>query len=443
MKITEVLTTPLWVPYKQPFHWSLGVTHGAEVILVEVHTDEGIVGYGESIAAPSADAVRAHLSLAADFCVGRSPFENARLIGEACNALFGREESSKASTLAGKSLAGLEMALWDAMGKAAGCPVHALLGGAVRDEVRYFGFPQGDSAGEVASEAARLAASGHEVIFLEVGRGDDLDAEVVARVRAAIGPDKRLRLDPNGRWHSVQATRMMRRLSQFDIEVVEQPIDAASVEALARVRATSPVSIAADQGVIALGEAFDLCRLPAADLLVVGLHETGGLLRFCKVAHIAEAANIDVCIHGLHETGITTVAASHVAAVTPNLDDGNQYMNNFLAWDIVGQPDLELQGGMLPVLNRPGLGFELNWDAIREAAEAWWKGADGGDRLAGGHGITFRPATWVDRRGVNGKAEGEDSADPDAGDDGDPPEESASNDPSRSGDQGTGMSSPR
>ena len=304
-------------PYKQPFHWSLGVTHGAEVILVEVHTDEGVVGYGESIAAPSADAVRAHLSLAADFCVGRSPFENARLIGEACNALFGREESSKASTLAGKSLAGLEMALWDAMGKAAGCPVHALLGGAVRDEVRYFGFPQGDTAGEIASEAARLAASGHEVIFLEVGRGDDLDAEVVARVRAAIGPDKRLRLDPNGRWHSVQATRMMRRLSQFDIEVVEQPIHAESVEALARVRATSPVSIAADQGVIALGEAFDLCRLPAADLLVVGLHETGGLLRFCKVAHIAEAANIDVCIHGLHETGITTVAASHVAAVTP------------------------------------------------------------------------------------------------------------------------------
>ena len=361
MKITEVLTTPLWIPYEQPFHWSQGVTHGAEVILVEVHTDDGVVGYGESIAAPSADAVRAQLSLAADFCVGRSPFENARLIGEAYNALFGREEASKASTFAGKALAGLEMALWDAMGKAAGCPVHGLLGGAVRDEVRYFGFPQGDTAGEIASEAARLAASGHEVIYVEVGRGDDLDAEIVSRVRAAIGPEKRMRLDPNGRWHPVQATRMLRKLSRFDIEVVEQPIDAESVEALARVRATSPVSIAADQGVIALGEAFDLCRLRAADLIVVGLHETGGLLRFCKVAHIAEAANIDVCIHGLHETGITTVAASHAAAVTPNLDDGNQYMNNFLAWDIVKQPSLSLQGGMLPVLDsgaglRAGLG---------------------------------------------------------------------------------------
>ena len=401
MKISEVVTTPLWIPYEQPFHWSQGVTHGAEVIMVEVHTDEAVTGYGESIAAPSAEAIRAHLSLAADFCIGRSPFENTRLIGEAYNALFGRDEACRASKFAGKALAGLEMALWDTMGKAVGRPVHELLGGAVRDEVRYFGFPQGETAEEIAREAARLAASGHEVIFVEVGRGDDLDAEVVARVRAAIGPDKRLRVDPSGRWHSVQATRMMRRLSRFDIEVVEQPIDAESVEALARVRSGSPVAIAADQGVIALGDAFDVCRLRAADLIVVGLHETGGLLRFCKVAHIAEAANIDVCIHGLHETGITTVAASHAAAVTPNLDDGNQYMNNFLAWDIVSRPALTLQDGRLPVLDGPGLGFELDWSAVREAADAWWKGVDGARRHAQGHRFTPRPADAVDPQPVD------------------------------------------
>ena len=401
MKISEVVTTPLWIPYEQPFHWSQGVTHGAEVILVEVHTDEGVIGYGESIATPSAEAVRAHLSLAADFCVGRSPFENARLIGEAYDALFGREEACRAPKFAGKALAGLEMALWDAMGKAVDRPVHALLGGAVRDEVRYFGFPQGETAEEIAGEAARLATSGHEVTFVEVGRGDDVDTEVVARVRATIGPDKRLRVDPSGRWHPVQATRMMRRLSRFDIEVVEQPIDADSVEALARVRAASPISIAADQGVIALGDAYDVCRLHAADLIVVGLHETGGLLRFSKVAHVAEAANVDVCIHGLHETGITTVAALHAAAVTPNLDDGNQYMNNFLAWDIVSRPDLTLQNGRLPVLDGPGLGFELNWDAVREAAEAWWKGVDSTSRHTHAHRFAPSSADPVDVQRVD------------------------------------------
>ena len=412
MKISEVVTTPLWIPYEQPFHWSEGVTHGAEVILVEVHTDEGVVGYGESIATPSAEAVRAHLSLAADFCIGRSPFENARLVREAYQALFGREEACRASKFAGKALAGLEIALWDAMGKAAGCPVHALLGGAVRDEVRYFGFPQGDSAQEIAGEAARLATSGHEVIYVEAGRGDDLDAEIVARVRAAIGLDKRLRLDPNGSWHPVQATRMMRRLSRYDIEVVEQPIDAESVEALARVRAASPVAIAADQGVIALGDAFDVCRLHAADLIVVGLHETGGLLRFCKVAHVAEAANVDVCIHGLHETGITTVAAIHVAAVTPNLDDGNQYMNNFLAWDIVRKPDLTLRDGELPVPSGPELGFELDWNAVRKAADAWGKGIDRSSHNTPGHRLVSSPSDPVDRQGDDGKAGDEEDAGP-------------------------------
>ncbi len=193
---------------------------------------------------------------------------------------------------------------------------------------------------------------------------------------------------------------MMRRLSLFDIEVVEQPIDSESVEALARVRAGSPVAIAADQGVIALGDAFDVCRLYAADLIVVGLNETGGLLRFCKVAHIAEAANIDVCIHGLHETGITTAAASHAAAVTPNLDDGNQYMNNFLAWDIVRQPDLTLRDGRLPLLDGPGLGFELDWNAVRQAADAWWKGVDSTSRLTQGHRFTPSPADAVDPQRV-------------------------------------------
>ncbi|MCY4479087.1 MAG: mandelate racemase/muconate lactonizing enzyme family protein [Rhodospirillales bacterium] len=410
MKISEVVTTPLWIPYEQPFHWSQGVTHGAEVILVEVHTDGDVVGYGESIATPSAEAIRAHLSLAADFCIGRSPFENARLVGEAYHALFGRDEACRASKFAGKALAGLEMALWDAMGKAVDRPVHALMGGAVRDEVRYFGFPQGDTAEEIAAEAARLVALGHEVIYVECGRGDDLDAEIVARVRAAIGPDKRLRLDPSGGWHPVQASRMMRRLSRFDIEVVEQPIDAESVEALARVRAGSPVAIAADQGVIALGDAFDVCRLHAADLIVVGLHETGGLMRFCKVAHIAEAANVDVCVHGLHETGITTVAAIHAASVTPNLDDGNQYMNNFLAWDIVRMPDLTLQGGGLPVPCGPGLGFELDWNAVRKAADAWGKGVDYSSRNTPGHRSVSSPPDPVDRQGVDGKAGDEEDA---------------------------------
>ena len=371
MKIIEIHTTPLWIPYKQPYHFAQGVILGAGVILVDVRTDEGVTGYGESIATPSAPGIQAYLARAAEICIGRSPFENARLMSEAYHALFELAGTCSAPRFAGQVLAGLEMALWDAMGKAVGRPVHELLGGAVRDEVRYFGFPQGKTAEDIAGEARRLAASGYDVIYVKVGRGDDLDADVVAQVRAAIGPKKRLRLDPNEHWQPARAARMIRTLSRYDIELVEQPTHAESIDALARVRAASPVAIAADQSVFTPQDAYDACRQQAVDLIVIGLHETGGLLRLLKIAHIAAAADIDVCIHGLYETGITTAASNHAAAVTPNLDDGNQYMNHFLAWDIVESPDLTPQGGTLPILKGPGLGFELDQSAVARAAQAW------------------------------------------------------------------------
>ena len=371
MRISEVVTTPLWIPFKQPYHFAQGVILGAGVILVEVRTDEGVTGYGESIATPSAEAICSYLSLAADICIGRSPFENARLMAEAYHALFELEGTCSAPRFAGQVLAGLEMALWDVMGKATGRPVHELLGGAVRDEVRYFGFPQGATAEELAIEAAGFAEAGCDVIYVKVGRGDELDVEIVAKVRDAIGPERRLRVDPNEHWSPARAVRMIRKLAAFDIDLVEQPTHAESMDALAQVRARSPVAIAADQSVFTPQEAFHACRQNAADLIVIGLHETGGLLRFNKVAHIAAAAGIEVCIHGLYETGITTAASNQVAAATPNLDDGNQYMNNLLAWDIVKSPDLTPQGGVLPVLDGPGLGFELDESAVARAAKAW------------------------------------------------------------------------
>ena len=368
MKITAIATTPLLIPYKKPYYWAQGVTHGAAVVLVEVHTDEGVTGFGESIASPSAEAIQAYLRQAEAICVGRSPFENSRLIAEAYHHLFQAHGTCSAPRFAGQVLAGLEMALWDVAGKIAGRPVHELLGGAQRDEVRYFGFAQGDSPEEIAGEAKALAAAGTEVIYVKVGRGDALDLAIVEQVRAAIGPAARLRVDPNEHWDAARAARMIRKMLPFDVEMIEQPTNAESIAALARVRAGSPIAVAADQLVFTPYDAFNVCRAQAADLIVLGLHETGGLLRFSKAAHIAEAAGVDVCIHGLYESGITTCAALQVALTVPNLDDGNQYMNHFLAWDIIDSPDLTLKQGSLAVGSAPGLGFEIDWDAVAKAA---------------------------------------------------------------------------
>ena len=373
MKITEVRTRPLLVPYTRPYHWAQGVIDGALVILVEIDTDAGLTGYGESIGTPSAEGIQSFINQAGTICVGRSPLENAQLMAEAYHALFQALGTCSSPRFGGQVLAGLEMALWDLAGKATGLATHELMGGAVRDEIQYFGFAQGETAVEIAAEAKLLAESGCEVIYFKVGRGDALDIAIAQQVRAAIGPQKRLRMDPNEHWSPVRASRMIRKMCEFDVEFIEQPTNCESVAALAQVRANSPVAIAADQLVFTPYDAYNVCRENAADLIVLGLHETGGLLRFSKVAHIAEAAGIDICIHGLYETGITTCAANQVAATIPNLDDGNQYMNHFLEWDIVKSPDLSLQNGSLPVLRGPGLGFELDWDAIDRASDLYSK----------------------------------------------------------------------
>jgi len=369
VKITEVRTRPLLVPYTSPYHWAYGVIDGAQVILVEVETDEGITGYGESIGTPSTEGIQSYINLAGAICIDRSPFENAQLMAEAYHALFQALGTCSSPRFGGQVLAGLEMALWDLAGKATGLAVHELMGGAVRKEIQYFGFAQGETAEEIAAEAKLLAESGCEVIYFKVGRGDALDIAIAQQVRAAIGPEKRMRMDPNEHWSPVRAARLIRKMCEFDVEFIEQPTNCESVAALAQVRANSPVAIAADQLVFTPYDAYNVCRENAADLIVLGLHETGGLLRFSKVAHIAEAAGIDICIHGLYETGITTCAANQVAATIPNLDDGNQYMNHFLEWDIVKSPGLSLQNGKLPVLKGPGLGFELDWDAVSQASE--------------------------------------------------------------------------
>ncbi len=370
MKITRIDTKPLRIPYKRPFHWAHGVIEAAEVILVCVHTDEGIFGYGESMSSASAGAVESFVDEAAKLCIGSNPLHVSALMQRAYQRLFAARGNCSSPRFAALVLAGLDMALWDIAGKAAGRAVHELLGGAVRDRIHYFGFPQGDTPAELAKDAAHWVESGCDVVYVKIGRGEALDLAIVEQVRAAIG-SKRLRLDANEAWDPLTARRMIAKLSTFDIEFIEQPTHSDRLEALVQVRASSPVAIAADQIVFTPEDVYSVCQRKAADLIVLGLHETGGVGRFLKAAAVAEAAGLNICLHGLYETGITTCASNQVGATLGNLDSGNQYMNHFLTEDIVVQPDLTLHKGQLSILSRPGLGFELNWDAIARAEEAY------------------------------------------------------------------------
>ena len=370
MRITAVRTTPLFLPYRQPYHWAYGTVEGAELVLVEVETDEGITGIGESIGATDAAAIGAALARVIPDLIGHDAFDNARLVERLHRKHFGGLGPANQRRYSNQILAGIELALWDAVGKALQQPVHRLMGGAVHDEIAYFGFVQGDGPEEVGAHARDLAGQGFEVIYLKVGRGDELDVANAKAVRAAIG-DRRLRLDANEAWDTLTARRMIAKLLPFGPEFLEQPSPAESPAALARLRRVAPVPIAADQMVSTPQQVFEVCRHEAADVIVLGIHETGGLGGMRKAAAVAEAAGLNICLHGVYESGITTCASNQVAATIPNLDDGNQIMVQLLAEDIVASPSLATQDGRLPVLEGPGLGFELNRDAVSRAAERY------------------------------------------------------------------------
>jgi muconate cycloisomerase len=285
---------------------------------------------------------------------------------------FGHHNASQSHPRLGNiAFAGVELALWDALGKTVGLPVHALLGGKIHDTVSFMGFVQGDSTEEVAEHAYQLAQDGFEVIYLKAGHTNEKDIANVEAVRNVIG-NKRLRIDPNEAWDLMEAQVMINKLARFDLEMVEQPVSAISgVPALKALKQSCSVPIAADQSVFTPEEAHTMCASGAVSLLTVGLHETGGILGFRRVAAIAQVFDINVCLHGVWETGITTCASIQAASGVSNMDDGNQIMWQLLQEDIVESPDLTPNAGKIAVMSGPGLGFSLNKDAVARAAEAY------------------------------------------------------------------------
>ena len=373
MKIKDIRLTRLFSEFKTPYVWAMGKNLGQTTILIEVETDAGVVGYGET--APtmtSPEAIHALLLTAKTVLLGQSVTQILDLMKQLFTQSFGHHNASQSHPRLGNiAFAGVELALWDALGKTVGLPVHALLGGKVHDTVSFMGFVQGDSTEEVAEHAYQLAQDGFEVIYLKAGHTNEKDIANVEAVRNVIG-NKRLRIDPNEAWDLMEAQVMINKLARFDLEMVEQPVSAISgVPALKALKQSCSVPIAADQSVFTPEEAHTMCASGAVSLLTVGLHETGGILGFRRVAAIAQVFDINVCLHGVWETGITTCASIQAASGVSNMDDGNQIMWQLLQEDIVESPDLTPDAGKIAVMSGPGLGFSLNKDAVARAAEAY------------------------------------------------------------------------
>ncbi|PQM57235.1 MAG: hypothetical protein CML39_00315 [Rhodobacteraceae bacterium] len=368
MKAVELEFTPIFIPYKEPYHWAQGVTEGAQLILVKLTTDKGIEGYGESIATPSSNAIINFLNQAKKLIIGKDIYENDKIFKDVYQYLFQAHGTCSAPRFAAQVLCGIEIAFWDAKGKELNKPVFQLLGGKHHDYLQYFGFAQGENATEISADAKELVQAGYEVIYIKVGKkNEEEDIEIIKKTRQAIGENSRLRIDPNEHWPILKMRRLIERIKNYNIEFIEQPCNAESLTALFHAQQKSSVPIAADQSVFTIHDAFNICKINAADMLTLGIHETGGISNFKKIAQLAEAAGINICIHGLYESGITAYASHQLGISIPNIDDGNQIMLRFLQWDIIKKGSEFSDKMRWPANTKIGLGFDLDQDAVNES----------------------------------------------------------------------------
>ena len=363
MRITRVDATPLAIPLRQEFHWASGAQHGANLVLFSVHTEDGVVGYGETVCEAPGAVAEVGLLMARQL-IGR-PVGDVEAI---LRSIWTEGRWKTTPQFTGFVLAGIETACWDALGRTLGVPSRQFFGGLVQEELDYFAFLQGDDADTLAGHARQLA--GHAVFYLKVGRPRDDDA-IVAAVRDAIGPSALLRIDPNEAWDAATAVDRIRRLAVCDLDWVEQPVPHWDVAGLAQVRRKVDVKIAADQAVYGTRQLRQVLEAEAADVVVQGPHDAGGLLPFRRQAFLCEAWGLKVNLHAFMQSEISFLAHAQVASTVPNLTNGNQTMHQLLAERLTSGVDIDTPGGKFVLNDAPGHGFEIDEDAVARAQERW------------------------------------------------------------------------
>jgi L-alanine-DL-glutamate epimerase-like enolase superfamily enzyme len=366
MRVTQVRPTIVCVPYRQASFSAVNADTAATEVIVQVETDEGLCGVGEALASVCPEAVAAAVRQLATFVVGQSPFDIEAFYQQ---AFAGRWQFYR--HLGHVAAAGIEMALWDIVGKAVGQPIHRLLGGAVRDRVDHYCWVQRQEPAAMAEEALRGREQGFTVFYVKLGLEPRADIAAVEAVRAGAGADRLLRVDANGAWSTAEALNLIRELSRFDLDFVEQPVAITDLEGLAEVRRQCGVPICLDQGAWTRWDIAEALRRGAADYYCTEPARLGGLLEFKKVCGLIDSFHAKVCRHASPELGIAAAAALQVYATVPNLTFGNQAAVHLCADDVIKEDLRTFDRGTLAVSQGPGLGVTLDEEKLARYAEAY------------------------------------------------------------------------
>jgi len=356
MKITDVRTTLLSVPLNPPIADSTHVLHHIQWILVDVETDEGLVGnafmltfdYGPELLRGIVDQELKKL------IVGKDP----RDIPGLCQLCYSHCEYIGQSGVAAWGIAAIDIALWDLLGKKLGVSV-AQLFGSNRSEVPIYGSGGwlSYSMDTLLAEATDYMKRGFTMVKMKVGSPDlKRDVERVRAVRKHIGDKVKLMVDANQAFAPHQAVAFARQVEDQDIFWFEEPVSKDDLDGYCQVASNTIIPVATGEREYSLGVFRDFLVRKGAAIIQPDALRIGGLSQCMKVAHLAESFNRPLAPHFYKELDIHVLAAIR-----------NGLFLEYFSWldDLLVHPT-EISNGMAKVPTRPGLSIEFKPEAIKE-----------------------------------------------------------------------------
>jgi glucarate dehydratase len=370
MKITDIRATPVTVPLEAPLRHANGCHWGRFVrTIVEVETDEGIVGLGE-MGGGGESAVAAFNGLKS-YLIGHDPTQLERLrflIANPTASLYNNRT---------QMLAAIEFACLDILGQKWGVPVCDLLGGRVRDHVPFasylfFRYGNGDdhdgeirTSDQLVAEAkalkARYGFTSHKL------KGGVFSPEYELECYRALAdalPGDSFRFDPNGVWSTEQAIWFGQRIEDLKNDYLEDPVF--GLHGMRRTREKVRMPLATNTVVVGFEQLAANIRETAVDVILLDTTFWGGIRPCVKAAGICEAFQLGVAVHSSGELGIQLATMLHLGAAVPNLTFAADAHYHHLKDDVIVGGKLTYCHGGIEVPTAPGLGVKLDRDRMAE-----------------------------------------------------------------------------
>lgn len=347
MKITDVKT--FLVDASPPDGWNGG---GRSWLFVKVETDAGITGLGEASGWPR--VVQTAIQDLTPLLVGEDPGRIEYLWQKMLLAMMGH---GMTGVVGGGAMTGIEIALWDILGKKLNTPVCDLLGGRIRDRVRVYAHAN------TPERAHELLERGYTSFKCGSVRQP---VQRVKELRSALGDEIDLCIDVHGPpWFSVpDAIRVGQALEEYELLFYEEPVPPENVQSLAKVARSVDVPIACGERSSTLFGFRELIERDIVDVIQPDTGRAGGLMQMKKIAAQAEAHHIMVAPHDGSLGPVAEVAAVHITATLPNFLI-LEHLADDVSWRYELVDPLPLQDSHFIVPNKPGLGIELNEEVAR------------------------------------------------------------------------------